>query len=225
MITGAIMEIRRKLQVFSLITIVSMGAGLLVTTLGLNIAMKAEDRSHLLEKQVQGITEIKASALSTIQLDPTSSDTTKIFSDAEHNIDTWSQTLRPMFDTPERAEKFRTVSEGWKAYDQKSHQLFELATHDAKSANDQTTTLYHTDFQPFQANLERMAGDLNQLAADANDRAHAVVTQLFMTVVACMLLGMAVVCVMVFFLARALNRSVSSLQGAIEQISQSHDFT
>ncbi|WP_207004390.1 methyl-accepting chemotaxis protein [Trinickia mobilis] len=219
------MNIRRKLQVFSLITIVSMAGGMLVTATGLRIAMKAEDASHAREKEVQGITEIKASALSTIQLDPTSDDTKKIFADAERNIGTWSTTLGSMFAMPEHAEKFRSLIAKWNAYDQKSHQLFDLATHDVKAANDQTTALYHSDFQPFQADLEQMAGEFNQLAAEENDHAHAVVDQLFVTVIAVMLLGMAIVCTMIFFLARSLNRGISGLQHAIVQVSGTRDFT
>ncbi|QCP48024.1 HAMP domain-containing protein [Trinickia violacea] len=219
------MNIRRKLQVFSLVTIVSMAGGMFVTATGLSIAMKAEDASHAREKEVQGITEIKASALSTIQLDPTSDDTKKIFADAERNINTWSATLGSMFTESEHADKLRSLIAKWNAYDQKSHQLFDLATHDAKTANDQTTALYHSDFQPFQTDLEQMAAEFNQLAAEENDHAHSIVDRLFVTVIAVMLLGMAIVCTMIYFLARSLNRGISGLQNTIQQVSGTRDFT
>jgi methyl-accepting chemotaxis protein len=219
------MNIRRKLQVFSLVTIVSMAGGMLVTAIGLRIAINVEDASHAKEKEVQGITEIKASALSTIQLDPTSDDTKKIFADAERNVTTWSSTLGSMFRTPQRAERFRALIAKWNAYDQKSHQLFDLAAHDAKAANDQTTALYHSDFQPFQADLEQMAGEFNQIAVEENDHAHSIVDQLFATVIAVMLLGMAIVCTMIYFLARSINRGISGLQNTIVQVSGTRDFT
>jgi methyl-accepting chemotaxis protein len=219
------MNIRRKLQIFSLITIVSMGGGLLVTATGLRIAMNAEDASHVREKEVRGMTEIKASALSTIQLDPSSDDTTKLFADAEHNVTEWSTTLSAMFQTPERQEQFRSLIAKWNAYDQKSHQLFDLAKQDSKRANDETTTLYHTDFQPFQADLERMIGELAQLAAQQNEQAHEVTDRLFVTVVAVMLLGMVIVCGLLQLLGRSLNRGISGLQHAIEQVSDTRDFT
>ncbi|RKP49294.1 methyl-accepting chemotaxis protein [Trinickia fusca] len=219
------MNIRRKLQLFSLITVVSMTAGLLVSVIGLNGAMKAEDVSHRRETELQGITEIKASALSTIQLDPTSDDTKKIFADAEHNIDKWSSTIGPMFESQQHSEGFHALIAKWAEYDRKSHQLFDLATHDAKAANDQTTALYHSDFQPFQADLERMAGELNTLATEQSDHAHHVVDTLFVTELSVMMAGMAIVCAMIFLLARSLNAGIASLQAAIGRISESRDFT
>ncbi|MBU6486379.1 MAG: hypothetical protein KGQ57_00995 [Burkholderiales bacterium] len=96
------MNIRRRLQVFSLVTVLAMGTGVLACALGLNAATKAEDISHRREKVLQGITEIKASALSTIQLDPTTDDTKKVFADAERNIETWSSTLDKAMIDPAR---------------------------------------------------------------------------------------------------------------------------
>lgn len=219
------MKIQRKLQVFSLITAISMGLGLLVTVTGLNSITKAEKASHTIEKEAQGMTEIKASALSTIQLDPTTADTKKIFSDAEQNIGHWSAILTSTFKTPEHAEKFRTLIAKWNAYDKKSHQLIDLAASDAKTANDQVTALYHSDFQPFQAQLEQFVSDLNKLAAQGNEQARATGNQVFFTVIPVVLLGAVIVLGMILVLARSLHRSLSSLQGSIEQISRTHDFT
>ena len=219
------MNIRRKLQVFSLVTVLSMGAGVLVCAIGLNNAMQAEDTSHRQEKILQGITEIKASALSTIQLDPTTDDTKKIFADAEHNIDKWSSTLSTLIVVPTRADAFRALIGKWGAYDRKSHALIDLAAHDAKTATDQTTALYHSDFEPFQHDLEQMAGEMNTLAEHQGAAAHALADSVFATVLSVMLTGMAIVCVMIFKLSRSLNAGISSLQGAIERISGSRDFT
>ncbi|WP_082754662.1 methyl-accepting chemotaxis protein [Burkholderia savannae] len=219
------MNIRRKLQVFSLVTVLSMGAGVFVCAIGLREAMKAEDASHKLERTLQGITEIKASALSTIQLDPTADDTKKIFADAESNIDKWSSTLSVSIVDTARAEAFRTLIAKWVAYARSSHALFDLATHDAKAAIDQTTALYHSNFQPFQHDLEQMAGEMNALALQQSTDAHAVVDSVFVTVLSVMLAGMAIVCAMIFKLARSLNSGIASLQTAIERIERSRDFT
>ena len=219
------MNIRRKLQVFSLVTVLSMGAGVSICAVGLSAAMKAEDVSHEREKVLQGVTEIKASALSTIQLDPTADDTKRIFADAERNIDKWSATLSTTIVNPARADKFRTIVAKWSAYDRKSHTLFDLATHDAKGATDQTTALYHSDFEPFQQDLEQMAIEMNKVAELRSGEAHALVDRVFVTVLSVMLLGMAIVCIMIFKLSRSLNAGITSLQGAIERISGSRDFT
>ncbi|WP_206955846.1 methyl-accepting chemotaxis protein [Trinickia acidisoli] len=219
------MNIRRKLQVFSLVTVLSMGAGVLVCAMGLKDAMKAEDVSHQREDVLQGVTEIKASALSTIQLDPTTDDTKKVFADAEQNIGKWSSTLNTSIVDPARADEFRALIAKWNAYDQKSHTLIDLAAHDAKAATDQTTALYHSDFEPFQHDLEKMADEMNTVAKRRSADAHAVVDSVFVTVISVMLVGIAIVCVMIFKLARSLNTGITSLQTAIERISSSRDFT
>ncbi|VCM61453.1 methyl-accepting chemotaxis protein [Burkholderia pseudomallei] len=219
------MDIRRKLQVFSLVTVLSMGAGVLVCATGLRAAMKAEDASHERERTLQGITEIKASALSTIQLDPSTDDTRKIFADAERNIGKWSSTLAASLAGTPHAAPFRALIAQWGDYDRRSHALFDLAARDAKAATDRTTALYHTDFEPFQHALEQMAGEMNALAEQQNAEARGVVDSVFVTVLSVMLGGMVVVCAMIFALARSLNRGIAALQTAIERIGGSRDFT
>ncbi|MGG1945146.1 methyl-accepting chemotaxis protein [Trinickia sp. NRRL B-1857] len=219
------MNIRRKLQLFSMVTVLSMGAGVFVCAIGLHEAMNAEDVSHRQEKVLQGITEIKASALSTIQLDPTADDTKKIFADAERNVDAWSSKLATLIVDPARADAFRALVAKWSAYDRKSHALIELAAHDAKSATDQTTALYHSDFEPFQRDLEQMAAQMNTLAEQQSAAAHSVADSVFVTVLSVMLAGMAIVCAMIFKLARSINAGITSLQTAIERISGTRDFT
>ncbi|HKT67560.1 MAG TPA: methyl-accepting chemotaxis protein, partial [Burkholderia sp.] len=177
------------------------------------------------EKVLQGVTEIKASALSTIQLDPTADDTKKVFADAEQNIDKWSSTLNSTIVDSARAENFRSIIAKWAAYDRKSHALFDLATHDAKGATEQTTALYHSDFEPFQHDLEQMAIEMNKVAERRSANAHSLVDTVFITVLSVMLAGMAIVCFMIFKLSSSLNAGITSLQGAIERISGSRDFT
>ncbi|MBU6486380.1 MAG: HAMP domain-containing protein [Burkholderiales bacterium] len=113
----------------------------------------------------------------------------------------------------------------WSAYDQRSHTLFDLAAHDAKAAGEQTTALYHSDFEPFQHELEQMAGQIDALAAQQSADAHALVNTVFVVVLTVMLAGMTIVCAMIFKLSRSLNKGIGSLQAAIERIGGSRDFT
>jgi len=158
------MTIKQKLQILMFVTLLAIGGGIVVTALGFNAVDDAQAASHRRERQVRGLTEIKASALSTVELDPTSNDTRKIFADAEENIDKWAKLIAPLFNSPEQQERLRVVRSQWTAYDQKSRQLFDLAGHDAKAANDQIPALYHSDFQPLQASIETIIAEARRPA-------------------------------------------------------------
>lgn len=219
------MKIRRKLQLFSLATVAAMTTAILVSTIGLNKAMEAEDLSHRSERAVQSITEIKASALSTIQLDATSDDTKKIFSDAERNIEKWGTVADSMFVSAAHRDRFRAVIAKWTDYDRKSREIMDLATRDAKAAADQTMSVYHSNFLPFQVDLNQLSGDLDALSAEERARAQTVVDTLFVTELSVMIAGMLFICGMVFLLSRSLNHGVEALQAAIGGISETRDFT
>jgi methyl-accepting chemotaxis protein len=81
------MSIRTKLIAQSLVTLVGLGLVVVVTILGLNAIRVAEEAAFRRDSYVADLQEIKASALSSIMLDPTLQEAKDVFSAAEMNID------------------------------------------------------------------------------------------------------------------------------------------
>jgi methyl-accepting chemotaxis protein len=218
------MTIKMKLRLLMIVALVAIGCGILVTKLGFDAVNEAQAMSHRQESQVRGLTEIKGSALSTIELDPTTDDTKKVFSDAEENIKKWSAVIGPLFTSPDQQERFSKITSQWGAYDQKSRQLIELAAKDAKAANDQVATLYHSDFQPLQALIQEVIEDANKRAKQSDDAATSTSTNAVRTVIVVMLLVLALVVGWILLLSRAIQRSVGGIQGTLHDASQSLDL-
>jgi hypothetical protein len=130
------MKIKLKLQILILVTLFAIGGGIAITVMAFTSIRNAENASHIAEREIRGLTEFKASALSTIQLDPASDDTPRLFQDAEQNIGKWLAIVKPLFTASDAVEKLRQIQSRWEAYDQKSRLAIDLAVRDAKAAND-----------------------------------------------------------------------------------------
>ncbi|CAB3740979.1 hypothetical protein LMG24238_06700 [Paraburkholderia sediminicola] len=120
MCSGAFMTIKIRLRILIVATLIATGVGIVVTALGFNAVSSAEADSNRREKQIRGLTEIKASALSTVEHDPTSNDTKKMFADAEQNIGKWSETIAPCSTPP-------MSGPGWRRCEPKG--LLTIGTH------------------------------------------------------------------------------------------------
>jgi methyl-accepting chemotaxis protein len=219
------MTIKLKLRILMLVTLVAIGGGIVVTAFGFNSVNDAQAASHRGEKQVRGLTEIKASALSTVELDPTSDDTKKIFFDAEQNIGKWAGIIDPLFNSPDQQERLRTLRAQWSAYDQKSRRLIELAARDPKAANDQVSALYHSDFQPLSASIEATITEAGSRGEQAMDRAERTSTNAVTTVITVLLVAMAIVVGWILLLSRSIQRALAGIQGTLQQASESLDLT
>ncbi|RKP55841.1 methyl-accepting chemotaxis protein [Pararobbsia silviterrae] len=219
------MTIKLKLQVLMLVTLIAIGGGIIVTAFGFSAVNAAQASSHRRETQVRGLTEIKASALSTVELDPTSDDTKKIFSDAERNIEKWGGVIAPLFNSADQQERLRTLRAQWTAYDQKSHQLMDLAAHDPKSANDQIVVLYHSDFQPLSASIEAIITEAGTRGEQAAEYAEHESTEAVRMVIAVLVCAMAIVVGGMFMLSRSIVRALSGIRGTLQHASESLDLT
>ncbi|MGZ2744841.1 methyl-accepting chemotaxis protein [Burkholderia stagnalis] len=208
-----------------LVTLIAIGGGIVVTSFGFNSVSDAQAASHRRETQVRGVTEIKASALSTVELDPSSDDTKKIFSDAERNIGKWAEIVGPLFDSPDQQTRLKTLREQWNAYDQKSRQLIELAARDPKAANDQVGSLYHTDFQPLSASIEATITEVGNRGRQAAELADRVSTNAVRTVIAVLIVAMAIVVGWTLQLSRSIQQALGGIQGTLQQASESLDLT
>jgi hypothetical protein len=78
------MSIKNKLRILMLITLLAAFLGVLATLLGFEAVNNAQDTALQHDQESHGLAEIKASALSTIELDPVQDDTRKILADAEN---------------------------------------------------------------------------------------------------------------------------------------------
>jgi methyl-accepting chemotaxis protein len=219
------MTIQRKLRLFALLVACVMVLGIVVTVYAMHMIQLAADQAYTRQVAIQGVTEIKASALSSIELDATSSDTKKIFSDAEQNVDKWSTRLDGVNDDPETAAAFHGLIAQWHDYDARSQQLISLAAHDAKSANDQVTALYHSGFQPFQARLEQLITRLEQDTEATRLNAQQTQEDAFWIVV-CML-GAALLILLVadHLLAKTILGALQRLRDTMGRVTESRDFT
>ncbi|RZF24809.1 HAMP domain-containing protein [Paraburkholderia sp. UYCP14C] len=163
--------------------------------------------------------------MSTIQLDPTADDTKKIFTDAEQNIGKWGDAMGSLLASADGGEKFKTLIEGWKAYDRKSRQTIELATHDAKAANEQVTAIYHSDFQPFQALLEQNVAQSAERARETAASADRARANMMYIVIAVMILGLAIVSGSIWALSRTILKALNNIQSTLQQASETLDLS
>jgi len=182
------------------VTIITISGGIIATYLGFGALLRAEHDVQRRAVQLRGMIEIKASLLATLELDPTSADTKKVFADSEQDVNKWSDVIGPLFATQARRDHFNQVITRWNAYDQQSQQIIKLAATDSKTANDEVTALYHAQFLPLQASLQSLIDELTTLGEQGNEQAentsqHSVytVTAILVAVLALVLGGVIVV--------------------------------
>ena len=219
------MTIKLKLRILMLVTLVAIGAGIAATTLGFDSIIDNYASAMRRAQQIRGLTEIKGSALSTVELDPASNDTKQLFSDAEKNIDKWQTAISPLFESSDQQARLKAMHDQWAGYDQKSHQLIDLAAHDAQSANDQVVKLYHSDFQPMLATMQAMIDAANERATESTAKAVNTGHAASSLVVGLLFAVMVVVLGWTFVLSRSILRSLKNIQGTIQAASESLDLS
>jgi methyl-accepting chemotaxis protein len=218
------MTIKLKLRILIAVTLFAIGCGIVATAIGFSSINDAQASSHRHEKQIRGLTEIKASALSTVELDPTTDDTKNIFSEAEANIGKWTDVIAPLFASAEQQERLKSVGAQWHGYDEKSRQLIDLASRDPKAANDQVAALYRSDFRPLQASIKQLTAEADTRAQQAEDEANRVSTDANRTVIVVLAGVLIVVAGWILVLSSSIQRSLSGLQDTLQEASQSLDL-
>ncbi|MEM5425263.1 methyl-accepting chemotaxis protein [Paraburkholderia ferrariae] len=155
------------------VTIIAISSGIIATFLGFSAVLHAAHDVQRRAVQLRGMTEIKASLLATLELDPAATDTQSVFKDSEQDVSKWSTVTSPLFATRVLLSHFNQVIAGWTAYDQQSRQIMMLAATDPKTANDEVTALYHAQFLPLQASIQSLIDDLNTLGEGSNAQAES----------------------------------------------------
>jgi methyl-accepting chemotaxis protein len=168
---GMHMNIQTRLRLISGITAVGLGIGLYVTASGLNTIDGQTDAAMRRLGYVANLVEIKASAMSTIMLDPATKETREVFADAEKNIAKNGELAVGAIRRAEIRDELKALLSKWQHYDDESQKLIKLAASDAKNANERVTPLYNAEFKPFQAALEKFVAARQQEAAQAVESA------------------------------------------------------
>ena len=205
------MMIRRKLQVLALVTVIGLGMILLATIVGLNSMHEAETSAQRREGYSLMLVEIKASAISTIMLDPTIKETRDVFTDAEKTIDELQAKVTGIIRRPELRETFKQLISKWVAYDQASRQLIALAGSDPKSANDQLVPLYNAQFKPFQTGLEKFVADRLIEAKEGRVNAQSVATRTYWTMISLIVVVAVINIALVIALSLSLQNSLTGI--------------
>ncbi|POR52250.1 methyl-accepting chemotaxis protein [Paraburkholderia eburnea] len=207
------------------ITLAAMGCILAVVVTGIHSLLEVQQTSHRQELQVRGVTEIKASAFSTIQLDPASDDTKRIFDNADANIAKWSAIVNQSLRSADRQDALRSIMANWTDYDKQSRQLLDLAAHDPKTATDQVSALYRSGFLPLQARLESFVGVSERGAQEAEAEAARESDSVFDICVSVMVAGMVLVVGWILMLSRSIQRALTTMQSTLEQASTTLDLS
>lgn len=211
------MTIRRKLQILTWVTVSGLGIILFATVSGLDAVQEAETTAQRRESYALQLVEIKASAISTIMLDPTQKETEEVFSAAEANINQFSDKVIGTIKRPAIRDELKTIIGQWTQYDRASRDLIRLAASDAKSANSQLVPLYKSQFKPFQQSLEKFVSERISEAEQARAEARRIDRRVYWTIIL-VLLGVAIVNIgLVVLLSVSLQ---NSLRGILERIAE-----
>ncbi|MFA6063684.1 MAG: methyl-accepting chemotaxis protein [Gallionella sp.] len=173
------MSIKTKLRILGLVTLLGLGLILLVTIFGLNAIRDAEETAHRRESYVISLLEVKASALSTIMLDPLAQETKDVFAAAGSNIDLHGATAVKVIKRESVRDELKKMLAQWVHYNQESQAIIQLAPRDMKVASDKLLPLYNSEFKPFQFALEKFVGERQLEAAQASAEAIAVSSRIF----------------------------------------------
>lgn len=206
------MNIRAKLKILSLVALIGLGLVSALTIFGLNAIHDTQETAHRRQSYVANLLEIKASALSTIILDPTQKETKDVFADAEKNIDQHGGIAIKVIRRAEVRDELKAILAQWAHYDQESRNLIKLAETDAKAASDRLTPLYAQEFKPFQAALEKFIGTRRDEAVEGIAQAEAVLSRTYWAVI--LLLGSVsvIIVTIVFMLSRTLRAALAGIQ-------------
>ncbi|MGE5470084.1 MAG: methyl-accepting chemotaxis protein [Bacteroidota bacterium] len=205
------MTIRRKLQILSWMTIIGLGSILFATVAGLNAMDAAESTAQRRETYSLQLVEIKASAISTIMLDPTAKETREVFAAAEKNIGDAQEKVLAVIKRPELREQLKQILAGWAQYDRESQQLIKLAASDPKTANDKLVPLYNSQFKPFQVQLEKFVADRIVDATTAREEAKRISTRVYWSNVALVLAVAAINIALVLLLSSSLQKNLNGI--------------
>jgi len=212
------MTIAKKMLSFSIVIILGFIAIATAIFFSLSQLESAQNDLSRRNEHVRRLLEIKASALATIQLDPTTNETAKIFADSEKNIDLQLQQLKQLAHRKEIQQQADDLHALWQRYDQDSQALMTLGKTNPKSANDQLLPLYNKEFTPLQHAIEQAVTAMSQDCELTKIRvAQLISLQFWLVLGPLLLLGSAL---LIFFslIARNMKHKLSEILACLQKL-------
>jgi len=206
------MNIKTKLKALNLATLVGLGLVIFFTVTGLNATSEAEQAAHRRESYVIDLVEIKASALSTILLDPTTQETKDVFTEAGRNIIQHGDAALKAIKREEIKGQLKKILDQWHHYNEASQALIRLAATDPKHANEQITPLYNQEFKPFQTDLEKFVSARYEEAIVARDQAKRISSKTTLEIITLLVIVAIVSVVVEFNLSLSLRSGLLGIQ-------------
>jgi methyl-accepting chemotaxis protein len=211
------MTIRKRLQILAGTTILGLGLILFFTITGLNAMHETETVAQRRESYSLLLVDIKASAISTILLDPTLKESEEIFAEAEKQIRELSEKVLVVIRRPEIREELKKIFAQWSQYDKNSQELIKLAATDAPSANAKLLPLYKSEFKPFRLSLEKFVADRLVEAVRGREEAKQVSSRVYWTIIPLVGIVAFINITLVLVLSSALQ---NSLGGVLQKLAE-----
>ncbi|SOE87585.1 Methyl-accepting chemotaxis protein [Burkholderia sp. YR290] len=191
-----------------LVSVIAIGTGIAVAMVGFNMVAAAHSAEFRRELQAHGLAELKGSFQSAMMLDPSSSETRVIFSQAERDIGRWSAVLNSRWVTESARIRFAGIMTMWSKYDRESRRLMEQSLTDPKGAGDGASALYGSEFKPLLASLDRMTDDIGVLAVEAAKQAEETNRIALVTVISVLSAVLILVTGMVLVASRSIKKAL-----------------
>ena len=214
------MTFQTRLRLLAIVMFIVLGGVLLAVILGLQSLREAQETSGRRETYVRQVLEIKASAVSTILLEPAAAETKNLFTSAERVLAEQGQAVLGVIKRAEIKEEFKRILDGWSVYDKHSRELIALAATDARAATARLDGVYQTDFKPFQAALDKFVAERVQDADKARQAAKDTEARVFWIVVPGALAGAAVILGFLFAFSHSLRTGLAGILAKVEPLRQ-----
>ena len=209
------MKYSSKLKILSVVTIVGLGLIFFVTLFGLNNMRDTEATAHRRQSYVADFLEIKASALSTILLDPTDATTKDIFNAAEKNIAEHGKVAVGVIRREDVKAELKNILTQWSAYLDESKMIIALAATDPTKANAKLHPLYNEKYKPFLVALEKFIAIRQTESVQGVAKSQEISEEIFWEIIGLIVLVAVVNLIAVVTLSISLR---SQLAGILEKL-------
>jgi len=212
------MTIKLKLQILAAVTVLALGVALILTVQGLGAMHEADETANRRSSYTLQLLEIKASALSTILLDPGHPETKSLFAAAEQNISARQQEVLKVIKRKEVREELEGILAKWDAYDKASRAAIELHNKDSKAAEERINSLYQNDFKPFITALEKFSESRFAEADQGRKAVQSTQDRVFWTIVPTLVIVTLVILGLVINLSLSIQTSLKGILAALKPL-------
>lgn len=209
-----------KLNLIAIAIALALAATFIITVAGMNYVDKIHMTTVKEQNVLRQLMEIKASALSTIMLDPGSPDTKAIFSDAGRKIQSNSRLSLENIGQPEVNGSLNAILAQWREYEQASNDLIALSSSSPKEAKERIGSLYKQKFIPFQNGLELLIAEWAAIAETAGHEAAKTSQMVKSTISALIVLIMIAIVTMVYYITRSINATIREKEESFRLLGQ-----